>query len=122
MADVQIAAVLQHNNARACSSCNRCWQRGLICVHLQTQQKLDNLAQQADANAMANIKGEEHVFTNNPGYMDLLNKMKSYIMRKQEQSALAQSDAPSDEDDEVSTCGLPQVEQFHTFTVAFLLM
>ena len=124
---MQTATILHDSNARSCSSCNRRWQCGLICVHLQVQQKLDNLAQQADANAMATIKGEEHVFTNNPGYMDLLHKMKACIMRKQEQSKLAQRlHLPFDETDEVSkSCfqlWLPQVRHSNRPDVASFFM
>lgn len=48
------------------------------------------------------MKGAEHILTYHPGYMYLLNTMKSYIVHKQERPGLAQSDALSDEDDEVS--------------------
>ncbi|DBA70035.1 TPA: hypothetical protein ACH3X2_012332, partial [Trebouxia sp. C0005] len=47
------------------------------------QEKLDKLAQEATANAMNVVKSEKYVFTNNNGYMKLLNKMKTYVMRKQ---------------------------------------
>ncbi len=56
-------------------------------VTMQIQEELDKLAQEATANAMNLIKSEKYVFTNNNGYMKLLNKMKEYVMRKQNGSS-----------------------------------
>ena len=50
---------------------------------MQIQEELDQLAQEATANAINVIKSEKYVFTNNNAYMKLLNKMKQYVMRKQ---------------------------------------
>ena len=77
----------------------------------QIQEELDSLAQQATANAMYVIKSEKHVFTNNAAYMKLLNKMKAYVMRKQDGEAksgfaVAYNDA-RDAEDEVHSCCLP---------------
>ena len=55
-------------------------------VTVQIQEELDQLPQEATANAMNVIKSEKYVFTNNNGYMKLLNKMKEYVMRKQNRS------------------------------------
>lgn len=82
---------------------------------MQIQEELHSLAQQATANAMYIIKSEKHVFTNNAGYMKLLNKMKAYVMRKQDGGdakrdfRLAYNDA-TDAEDEVNVCCLPLPE------------
>lgn len=54
------------------------------CCELQIQEELESLAKQATANAMNTIKCEKHVFTNNNSYMQLLNKMKAFVLRKQQ--------------------------------------
>ena len=90
---------------------------------VQIQEELDSLAQQATANAMYIIKSEKHVFTNNAGYMKLLNKMKAYVMRKQDGDGASCGQASvmkhvayklnteyngaADIEDEVSICCLP---------------
>lgn len=70
---------------------------------MQIQEKLDKLAQEATANAMNVVKSEKYVFTNNNGYMKLLNKMKTYVMRKQNGSG----DTVTDFEDEVNELWLP---------------
>lgn len=74
---------------------------------MQIQEELEGLAEQATANAMYIIKSEKHVFTNNAGYMKLLNKMKAYVMRKQGGKAGYDHDAAADAKDEVNKCCLP---------------
>lgn len=69
-------------------------------VPVQIQEELDNLARQATANAMNVIKSEKYVFTNNDGYMKLLNKMKAYVMRK-EAGLRTAADVAADTKDEV---------------------
>lgn len=69
-------------------------------VPVQIQEELDNLARQATANAMNVIKSEKYVFTNNDGYMKLLNKMKAYVMRKEAGRRTA-ADVAADTKDEV---------------------
>lgn len=54
------------------------------CCKLQIQEELESLAEQATANAMNIIKCEKHVFTNNNSYMQLLNKMKAFVLCKQQ--------------------------------------
>ena len=68
-------------------------------VTMQVQEKLDKLAQEATANAMNVIKSEKYVFTNNDGYMKLLNKMKEYVMRKQDGSSDADAYARDAQDE-----------------------
>ncbi len=60
---------------------------------LQIQEELDLLAQQATTNAMYIIKSEKHVFTNNAGYMKLLNKMNAFVMRRRDGSNDPEADA-----------------------------
>ncbi len=70
-------------------------------VPVQIQEELDNLARQATANAMNVIKSEKYVFTNNDGYMKLLNKMKAYVMRKEAGRRTA-ADVAADTKDELN--------------------
>ena len=70
-------------------------------TYVQIQEELDQLAQEATANAMNVIKSEKYVFTNNNAYMKLLNKMKEYVMRKQIGHTDEDADA-RDAKDEVS--------------------
>ncbi len=73
---------------------------------MQIQEELDQLAQEATANALNLIKSEKYVFTNNNGYMKLLDKMKEYVMRKQNGHTDEDADA-RDAKDEVSESWLP---------------
>jgi len=47
------------------------------------------------------IKSEKYVFTNNDGYMKLLNKMKAYVMRKEAGRRTA-ADVAADTKDELN--------------------
>ncbi|DBA97858.1 TPA: hypothetical protein ACH3X3_012722 [Trebouxia sp. C0006] len=66
------------------------------------QEELDQLAQEATANAMNVIKSEKYVFTNNNAYMKLLNKKKECVMRKQNGHTDEDADARDAKDEDLA--------------------
>lgn len=48
------------------------------------QEELFSLAQQANTNVEYLLEAEKHVFTNNGGYMKMVNDMKTYLQKKKE--------------------------------------
>lgn len=71
----------------------------LACVHLvkfiacglQIQEQLETLAKRAVTDVMSVVKGEKHVFTNDSGYMELLNRMRAHVLREQQSDARDQT-------------------------------